>query len=236
MRPFLIWIVLSAAAVAIVGFANKSGYPYVLASAEARASLEVTAQQLAELKSARYASDAIAFGIVGGMLAAVCVLVELLTQAPRLNWARNIVIVPLSVFIGFAAGAAGGWLGNLFEDLNSRQLDATTRLWLRWTIVLLPAAVVSGLLVALAASLFRRAADFLIFSVLGVVVSILAITVLHGTVTTFEARPPVFPDMPDNRFWFPTLFLILTSLLVTFQITKPRASESPQNRDEQPTN
>ena len=216
-RNLLLWFLLSAIGSSIAWGMIKSGYPFVLASAEARASLEVSTEQLAELKSARYASDAITFGIVGAVLVAISMLANRFSRSGKLpatrSWLNDLLLLLFGAGLGFVAGAAGGWLGNSFEDGNSWNLDTTTRLMLRSVIVMLPAAVVGALAIFMLERNLKRVGDLLLGSILGVGLTLLLTAVLHGNLTTFEARPPVFPDQPTNRFMFPTVFLLCTSLM-----------------------
>jgi hypothetical protein len=186
---------------------------------------------LAELKSARYASDAIAFGIVGAILVAICMLVNRLspTVSPAVarSWLNDLPLLLIGTVAGFLAGAAGGWLGNSFEDGNSWNLDNTTRLMLRTVIVLLPAAVVGALAITVLERSFRRIGDLLVGSILGVGLTLLVTAVLHGNLTTFEARPPVFPDQFSNRLMFPTAYLICTSLTIFLITNRARKASHP---------
>jgi hypothetical protein len=216
-RPLASWFLLCLLGAAIAWLVTKLGYPFVLASAEARASLEVTAEQLAELKSARYASDAIAFGVVGAILVAICMLTFRISRSVRLPEKRtrlnDLLLLLGGVGVGFLTGALGGWLGNSFEDGNSWNLDTTSRIMIRSAIVMLPAALAGALGILMIERSSQRCGDAILGAILGVGLTLVVSAALHGNLTTFEARPPVFPDQPANRVLFPTAYLMCTTLL-----------------------
>ena len=234
-RRLAVWFLLCVLGSAIAWMVTKAGYPFILASAEARASLEVTSEQLAELKSARYASDAIAYGVVGALLVAICMLTFRISSSTKLpntlpqkrTWFQDLPMLLAGLVMGFLAGAAGGWLGNIFEDGNSWNLDTTTRIMIRSAIVMLPSALAGAVGILMVDRSSQRCGDAILGAILGVGLTLLVTTAMHGNLTTFEARPPVFPDQPANRLLFPTTFLLCTALLIGSMAGR----ETPAKRD-----
>ncbi|MDX1928257.1 MAG: hypothetical protein SFV81_17145 [Pirellulaceae bacterium] len=236
MRRLASWFLLCVLGAAMAWWITKQGYPFVLASAEARASLEVSAEQLAELKAARYASDAIAYGVVGAILVEICMLTfrifHWIRPTDKRSWFSDLPVLVVGAGVGFLAGAAGGWLGNSFEDGNSWNLDTTTRIMIRSAIVMLPAAVAGAVGILMIERSARRSGDALLGAILGVGLSLVVTAALHGNLTTFEARPPVFPDQPANRALFPTAYLFCTTFLICIMAGRSEAGRNESGREE----
>jgi hypothetical protein len=221
--------VVAVLASTLFGLIVQSGYPFVLASAEARASLEVTAEQLAELKSARLASDCVAFAMMGGLLAASVLSARLLTRASdRLG--EGLVPVAIAILIGLVGGVVGAILATWFDESVDSVNDPMTRSSLRTLLLLVPPAVAVAIGVAICEKLIAKIPDILLAALVGVVIALGLNLILHGTLTTFEASPPLMPERGSNRLLLAFALLVPATLTLTYALLRsggPAAGSLP---------
>lgn len=205
--------IVSLLGCAIFAWVIQTGYPFILASAEARASLEVTAEQLSELKATRLRSDCIAFGILGALLGATLGLPECIVggaQSRRLS--RRLVGVAGLLAGGFLSGGLGAVAATWFEESVEGFEDPTMQFIVRNTLLMLPPAVVAAVTYVWLFGSRTTITELIVGAIVGVGLSTLAIVMLHGTATPFEARPPLMPDKPENRVLLAAAFLIGTGM------------------------
>lgn len=221
--------IIAALASILFGLIVQSGYPFVLASAEARASLEVTAEQLAELKSARLASDCVAFSMMGGLLAASVLLARLLTKASgRLG--EGLVPVAVAILSGLVGGVVGAMLATWFDESVDAVEDPAMRSSLRTLLLLVPPAIGVAIGAAISGKLIAKIPDILLAALVGVVIALGLNLLLHGTLTTFEASPPLMPQRGSNRLLLAFAFLVSTTLALTYALLRsggPAAGSLP---------
>lgn len=218
-RGLIAGCVIAALASTLFGLIVQSGYPFVLASAEARASLEVTAEQLAELKSARLASDCVAFAMMGGLLAASVLSTRQLTRASG-HFGDGLVAVAIAILIGLVGGVVGAILATWFDESVDAVNDPMTRSTLRTLLLLVPPAIGVAIGVAIGEKLIAKLPDILLAALVGVVIALGLSLILHGTLTTFEASPPLMPERGSNRLLLTFGFLVPTTLALTLALLR----------------
>ena len=88
MSKNLLTLIISVAVSLLFAVLISQAYPFVLASEEARTSIEVTAEQKEELDGALFASDLIAFGIFGSALCMVIASIRSASVDASARWPR----------------------------------------------------------------------------------------------------------------------------------------------------
>lgn len=216
---------------ALFAWIVQRGYPFVLASAEARASLEVTAEQLAELKSARLQSDCLAFGLLGALLAFTvaspqCLSVSLSKSTPI--W-RCLVSGAGLLGVGLLSGGLGAAAATWFEESVAGFQDPTMRFILRSALWMLPPAAFVAVAQIWLLGTSSKTADMILGAVVGVGLAILATVILHGTLTTFEARPPLMPDILENRALTGGAFVVGAGAIIIWFAHRPQPTAANEN-------
>lgn len=192
----------------------KSSYPFVVASPEARASIEVTEAQHTELKAAQLQSEAIAFGAFGVLL---CVAVALVGLPPN-NAATWLITLLAAGLLGALAGGAMSFLGHLFHDSFAASIaDPLVHTVLRLTVMLLPVAIAAGIVAALARRSKQVASDAIVGALLGALLTAVAYGVLAGSVTSLENIGSVLPADNQNRFLLFSLAMVCIGVACVYQ-------------------
>lgn len=215
LRVVLLGVVVSFLSCAVFAWGINAGYPFILASAEARASLEVTAEQLGELKAARLQSDFIAFGILGALLGATLGLPECVVGGTHSrSLPRRLTGVLGLIAVGFLCGGLGAVAATWFEESVEGFDDPTMQFIVRNALLMLPPAVFVAVSYVWLFGSRATITDLIVGAIVGVGLSTLASVILHGTVTPFEARPPLMPDKFENRVLLAAAFLLGTGTVL----------------------
>jgi hypothetical protein len=196
IRSLALLVVLTAAAVFSLHGVFSNHYPFVLASEEARKSLEVTTAQMKELRGAELLSDMIAYAafsaLLCGALAACC-------SAAR-NGLEQIVGLVVGMVGGAVAGAVTGFLGHWLELSPGFAIDdPMIYAIVRWSIMLLPIAIAAGLATAISTKSAGKIGITIVGSVIGSVVAAMIYSMSVGTFTTIESRSKILPFHDANR-------------------------------------
>ena len=197
MKKIIALLAITTAVFTVVVFvAIRSTYPFVLASKEARKSVEVTVSQMKELRSAELSSDMIAFGIFSALLCGVSAACFSISK----NVSGRLVGLAIGLFLGATAGAGTGWLGHWLELNPAFDIkDPIVYSVVRWSIMLLPVAIAAGI----ATSISTRSLNQIVHSVIGATVGAMAAAMIYavvaGTLTTMEARSKILPFYDANR-------------------------------------
>lgn len=219
-RRLVVLFVLGALAVAGIGMLYKNAYPFVLASEEARTALTVTEELTQELKAATYASDLIAFGIIGSVISAIIAL----SCSSRSTKTRKVVGTVAGAVIGFAAGCAGAAAGHWYTENVQWQLDPLVQWTLRWVLILFPIALASAVATALAGDFRRDLVNALAGAIVGSVASAAAFAVLHGLITPSENFSMVLPAFSANRFLIIASAIFGIGLGILWQVKTPKSA------------
>ncbi len=197
MFKILAMLVLVVASLTFAVFEIYStSYPFVLASEEARKSLEVTPSQMLELRSAELSSDMIAYGIFSalmcGALAACCSRSE--------NTAGQLLGLAIGLVVGAIAGAGMGWIGHWLE-LSPAFVISDPMIYsvVRWSIMLLPVAIAAGIATSISTFSPNEIGHAVMGAILGAVSAAAVYSVVAGSVTTIEARSKILPFHDANR-------------------------------------
>lgn len=218
-------VVLGAIFAVGYGVLLESTYPFVFASKEARESLNVTTSQLAELKTARFWNDCIAFSILFSFLAIVTGVACTFSSK---KWdAKQLGKVLLLVVVSVPFAALGFILAVWFDEQVDAVQDATMRSILRWLLLLLPGTIAIAFMTAVVEGMTSKSADVIAGGCIGVVVGLGCYFLLHGTLTTYEARPPILPDIRENRFLVGFLFILIPAIGCVVQINRFRKPSEP---------
>jgi hypothetical protein len=84
--------------------------------------------------------------------------------------------------------------------------------------------------VAIGEKLIAKIPDILLAALVGVVVALGLNLILHGTLTTFEASPPLMPERGSNRLLLAFAFLVPATLTLTYALLRsggPAAGSLP---------
>jgi len=196
LKSLVLLVMLSGACTFAIFELLDSYYPFVLASEEARKSLEVTTAQMKELRGAELASDMIAYAVFSalfcGSLAACCSVSR--------NAGGQLLGLGVGLVAGVAAGAAMGWLGHWLE-LNPTFVIADPMIYaiVRWSIMLLPVATVAGLATSVSSASGIQIVHTILGAILGAVLAAMIYSVTVGTFTTIETRSKILPFHDANR-------------------------------------
>ncbi len=217
---------------ALVAFATVAGigycvlisqtYPFVLASEEARRSVEVTDSQRAELNAAKHSSDLIAYSIFGAML---CIVVAIVGSHPGSALHRLLSIL-VGGALGGIAGIGMGFIGYLFHDaMISVLADPMVHMFSRLSAMFLPVALAIGLTMAFASKSKETAVNATMGAVVGALLTSLLYGILSGLVTPLEIVGAIYPAHTENRY---LLFLVafLAIGIITF-VQIARTAKSP---------
>ncbi len=219
IRSFVMLVVLTLLVSFGLGYLFQSAYPFVLASETARKSVEVSEEQMAELKGAALASDRIAFAIIGALL---CGTLPLVVSGPSSS-TKKIAGAGVGLLLGGGLGAVAGWFGHWFYANPSIEIaDAMMYFLLRWTLMLLPLAIAAAISSTLASGNIKLIPHSLVGAVLGAVAASALYSVLSGTVTTIEGREKILPFFFGNRVLIlaATCFCIGAGILLQLQAKK----------------
>ncbi len=212
--------VLSAIFAVGYGFLLENAYPFIFASKEARDSLNVTTSQLAELKTARFWNEGIAFAILFSFLAIVTGVA--CTISLRRWDAKQLGKVLLLVVVSVPFAVLGFILAVWFDEQVDAIQDATMRSILRWLLLLLPGTIAIAFMTAAIEGVTSKSVDVIAGGCIGVVVGLGCYFLLHGSLTTYEARPTLLPDIRENRFLVGGLFILTPAIGTVAQITRFR--------------
>jgi hypothetical protein len=172
------------------------GYPFVLASEQARTSLEVTQEQRDELDSALKSSDLRAFAIFGAM---ICVV----TGLGFMNGANPVQLATV-VGTGIVLGGVSGWMmgligywfhQNLIDSLSDVMVHVVARLF----VMFIPIALAVGLVAAVATRNGRNFGSAFGGAVLAAIVAAAGYGVLSGVITPLELVRDIMPAHEVNR-------------------------------------
>jgi hypothetical protein len=196
-----ILLVVAALLSGAMAFWLGKQYPFVLASEAARRSVEVTQEQLTELKGATFQSNLIAFAAFGAV--AVAAILALIPRTGRDRPDFRLVLGGL--LAGGFAGLAAGWLGHWFEASPSIHIqDTMIYMVARSSLMFAPLALVVGILAGIGS--MQPASQSLVGAILGAlvggVVAAAIYAVVMGVATPLEARDKVLPVDFSNRLLF----------------------------------
>ena len=197
MKKMLALLAIATAAFTLVVFGVvRSTYPYVLASEEARKSVEVTVSQMKELRSAELSSDMIAFGIFSALLCGV--LASCLGVSKNVSGRFGGLVIGL--VLGAIAGAGMGWIGHWLELNPAFEIeDPTVYSMVRWCIMLLPVAIAAGIATSISTKSFNQIAHAVVGAIMGAVAAAMIYAIVAGTFTTMESRSKILPFHDANR-------------------------------------
>jgi hypothetical protein len=170
-------------------------HPLVLASAEARKSVEVSSEQLNELNAAEMFSDMISFALLGGVLSSGLALISA-TKRPMSRFFGLLT----GLALGAVAGAAAGFIGHWFDDSPYIQIsDPMLYSCLRWALmlILIPFAVAAAC--AVGADFKKDFVGAFLGAFIGILCAAFLYAILSGMVTTVEGRNKIFPHHFSNR-------------------------------------
>ncbi len=196
LKMLAMLLLVSASFSFVVHKVYSSNYPFVLASEEARKSVEVTPAQMLELRSAELSSDMIAYGIFSallcGALAACCSVSK--------NARGQILGLLVGLALGAGAGAGMGWIGHWLE-LSPAFVISDPMIYsvVRWSIMLLPVAIAAGIATSISTGSMNELGHSVIGAILGAVSAAAIYSVVAGTFTTIEARSKILPFHDANR-------------------------------------
>ncbi len=200
----------------------STNYPFVLASEEARKSLEVTPAQMKELRSAELSSDMIAYGIFStlmcGAIAACCSLSK--------NTAGQLLGLVIGLVFGASAGAGMGWIGHWLE-LNPAFVISDPMIYsvVRWSIMLLPVAIAAGIATSISTGSLNELGHAVLGAILGAVSAAAVYSVVAGALTTIEARSKILPFHDANRIWIVAASVSCIGAGIILQLHRKRGVE-----------
>lgn len=214
-RSLVLLIAITLASMFAMHGVFSTKYPFVLASEEARKSLEVTTAQMKELRAAELASDMIAYGIFGALL---CGALASCCSAAKSTGGQILGLV-VGLLGGAAAGVATGWLGHWLE-LNPAFAIADPMIYaiVRWSIMLLPIAIVAGLAISISKSGESKYANAIAGACFGAVIAAMIYSISVGTFTTIESRSKILPFHDTNRMMLVGLCVFCIGVGAVFQL------------------
>jgi uncharacterized membrane protein len=200
-------------------------YPFVLASKVARESIEVTQEQLTELKGATFASDRIAYAIFGAVIASLLAL----TFAKAEPWTKRLPALGAGAVLGALAGFLSGMLAHWF--LNNPTLyvqDTMVHIFLMVSVLMLPIAIAIGLSTGMVSKSATDIVGATIAASLGALGAALLYAVLNGTVTEQEQRHMIMPGHSFNRILLIalTVLSIGAALVIQQSATNKKSAQS----------
>lgn len=225
IRRFVLLLLLGGIATAALSVLFARVDQLVLASEKARTALEVTDELNRELNAATYASNLIAFAILGGLLSIVGAIACSAPSSSR----QKAIGAAVGLVLGAFAGALGAALGHWYVDNVQLPVDPMVQWAARWTLILLPMALAAGLATASAGNLRRDLGNALAGGVIGAIIASVAFAVLHGMLTEIENFSVVMPRFVNNRvlIFASTIFGVGLGLLWQVKTT-PAVAEAPE--------
>ena len=217
--------VTTAVFTVVVFFVIRSTYPFVLASEEARRSVEVTVSQMKELRSAELSSDMIAFGIFSALLCGVSAVCFSISK----NVSGQLVGLAIGLLLGAIAGAGTGWLGHWLELNPAFEIkDPIVYSVVRWCIMLLPVAIAAGIATSISTRSFNQMVHSVIGAIMGAVAAAMIYAVVAGTLTTMESRSKILPFHDANRILIiaASMFCIGTGIVLQLH----RKNDNPKRQ------
>ncbi len=188
-------------AVLVSGLMHAS-YPWVLASEEARKSLEVTKEQRDELDAALKNSDRIALSIIG--VAICCTLCAGYVASPS----RAAYAIPAAVVGGAIAGALSCEIGYWFHgNFVERVADPMVHVVARLGLMFIPICIAAGATAVTASGLKSDFTSAAAGGLLGTVTAAALYVVLSGVVTPLELVRDIMPGHSINRSLLIVLFI-----------------------------
>ena len=174
-------------------------HPLVLASEEARKSVEVSSEQLNELNAAERLSDMISFALLGGVLSGGLAFISA-TKSPMSRFLGLLT----GLALGGVAGAVSGFIGHWFDDASYIQIsDPMMYSCLRWVLmlILIPFAVAAASAVGcdFKKDFAKNFVGALVGAFIGVLSAAFLYAILSGMVTTVEGKNKIFPHHFSNR-------------------------------------
>lgn len=197
-------------------YANRS-----FASKEVQESLTVTEEHSAELQLSRLKSDVIAFGMFAALLSGACGVV-CVHKAGTANIVGSGLI---GLLLGFAAGAAGAWLGHVHDTRVVFSGEPMFYWFIRWLVILLPIGIAAGL-----AAYWKsraRPLDAIVAGAIGGSLAAVLICLSVGSLTPIELHVEIFPAHSSNRLLVLALAAVCISGMLTFQLG--RQSKEPRS-------
>ncbi len=177
-------------------------YPLVLASEEARKSLEVTKEQRDELDAALKNSDRIALSIVG--VAICCTLCAGYLARPS----RVAFALPVAIVGGAIAGELSCEIGYWFHsNFVERLADPMVHVVARLGLMFVPVCVAAGATAFAASTLKQDFTSVTAGGLLGTVAAAALYGVLSGVVTPLELVRDIMPGNSINRTLLIMLFI-----------------------------
>lgn len=223
---------IAVAAIAGVAYCLliESAYPFVLASTEARASLEVTDAQRKELNEALWASNAIAFSIFGAVVCAtVGTFVEL---APKTTGHRLLTIL-LGCILGGIGGLAMGVIGHQYhESLESVIEDPMVHVFTRLATMFLPVAVAVGLTAVFASKQKADLVNGIVGAFLGGLLTAIVYGVSSGLLTRLEIVAAIMPGNSENRYLLFVTACLSIGVIAVWQISSTKRAVAAKTTSE----
>jgi hypothetical protein len=192
-------------------------HPLVLASEEARKSVEVSSEQLNELNAAERLSDMISFALLGGVLSGGLAFIST-TKNPMSRFLGLLT----GLALGGVAGAASGSIGHWFDDASYIQIsDPMMYSCLRWALmlILIPFAVAAASAVGgdFKKDFAKNFVGALVGAFIGVLSAAFLYAILSGMVTTVEGKNKIFPHHFSNRVLIVVATIFCTGFGVLWQ-------------------
>ena len=211
------WLVLDKT------YANRS-----FASKEVQESLTVTEEHSAELQLSRLKSDVIAFGMFAALLSGACGIV----CVPKAGAANVVGSGLIGLLLGFAAGAAGAWLGHM-HDARVVFIGEPMIYWfIRWLVILLPIGIAAGLAAYWKSQ--ARLLDAIVAGAIGASLAAVLFCLTMGSLTPIELHVEIYPAHSSNRLLVLALAAVCISGMLTFQLgrqAKAPTSAAPGEAD-----
>lgn len=229
LQKTLFVLLLSVALTTGLTFLLQKTYPYVLASEEARKSVEVTPAQQAELNGVDRSNDMIAFAIIGAVTCGLLPLAIATKRDPKTSGLG----IGSGLVLGALGGMAAGWLGHWIEDSPLFDFgDLMTHTLIRWILMLTPVAIAFGVANGLADGKTQSIGKGIVGGILGIVVASAIYAFLAGVISTPEGRNKILPFYDANRAIIIAAVVVCMGLGVLLQNRKP-ASSSDNLSEEQ---
>lgn len=191
-------------------------HPLVLASEEARKSVEVSIEQLNELNAAERLSDMISFALLGGVLSGGLALLSATTESMSQFFGLFTGLV-----LGAVAGAAAGFIGHWFDDAPYIQIsDPMMYSCLRWVLMLFFIPFAVAIACAVGGDFKKNFVGALVGAFIGVLSAAFLYAILSGMVTTVEGRNKIFPHHFSNRVLIVVATIFCTVSGVLWQSTR----------------
>lgn len=196
LRTHVVPVIVCFAVTLAMWFALQKIHPiYSTAAieAEGREKGGMSAEMIEAYRSLDLKNNCFTFGIWGAVLAGLSGLLTNPTATARVRGGL------VGVVLGIGAGMLGAYLGHMQEARTDYQ-GASASYWImRWTALTGPMVFASTAACATSGSLSRPLGDCFAGGLIGLVLGVLAITLLHGVATPLEKPENIFPAWTANR-------------------------------------